>query len=480
MKNIIFYLVVLILFSCSEKNISSIEIISENKKIDFFEIIRPIDDIILWKENKDTIFRNDKGVLQFQTNLEKPEIIRIIVDNNWFKLVLQPNKKYELKVTDSSKVFTGENSIGSNYFNKIKRPVINTVFNNFINDTVAAQIVTKIDSLKNIELKELKNLHNDNSIDKELYEILTKDVDYTYSDLLISLIFVKDRIGKPIAFNEANELIKKTNQKYPINIENRPLYWTEHAQNYLINTEHFYKVNRDEFTYNELQKYWEEDKLIPMDVKIIKSISSAETQEKLWAFYLISSAVQKHYEKSLIEAFNDFKNTFPNSAYTKFIKPEIDIIKNYYNKINEEFANDISFIEGEKINDLTELITKLKGEKYYVDIWATWCGPCKKEFIHNEKLASLLKKYNYKKIYISIDKENITQKWKDYIKFYDLTGKHILVNQEFVKDFEKNHSLVKNGISIPQYMIFDEKGNIVTNNAPRPSSLKELEKILMK
>ncbi|WP_439128917.1 TlpA family protein disulfide reductase [Polaribacter sp.] len=482
MKYKLLYLFVFIIFSCTEKKVTSITIISENErdKLDSFEIIRPIDDIILWKENKDTIYRNDKGILKFQTNIEKPEIIRIIVDNKWLRLVLQPNKNYVLTVTDTSKVFTGENSVGSNYFNKIKRPIINTVFNTFANDTIAEQIVTKIDSLKNLESKELNRLNNDNLIDEDLYKILKTDVDYTYADLLISVILVKDRIGKPINFNKAKELITKTIKEYPIEIENRPLYWTEHAQNYIINKEHFYNVHEGKFTYQELQKYWEEDKLITNDLEIIKSISFKETQEKLWAFYIISNAVQKHYEKSLITAFNDFDSTFPNSIYTQFIKPEIDIIKNYYSKINQEMPKTMKFIDGKKINSLSELIPKLNGEKYYVDVWATWCGPCKKEFKHNKKLDSLLKEYNYKKIYISIDKEDLTQKWKDYIKFYDLTGTHTLANPGFVKDFTKNHSLVKNGISIPQYLIIDNKGNIVSNNAPRPSNINKLREILVK
>jgi len=482
MKYKLLYLIVFIIFSCSEKKVSSITIISENErdKIDFFEVIRPIDDIILWKENKDTIYRNDNGILKFQTNIEKPEIIRIIIDNKWFRLVLQPNKNYELTVTDSSKVFTGENSVGSNYFNKIKRPILNSVFTKFIDDTIAEQIMTKIDSLKKIELKEINNLKNENFIDENLFKILKTDVDYTYADLLISVILVKDRIGKPIDINNAKELIAKTIKEYPIDIENRPLYWTEHSQNYIINIDHFYSVNEGKFTYQELQKYWEEGKLTPIEIEIIKSISSKKTQEKLWAFYIISRAVQKHYEKNLIKAFNDFDKTFPNSIYTKFIKPEIDIIENYYSKINQKMPKTVKFIDGKNINSLSELIPKLNGEKYYVDVWATWCGPCKKEFKHNKKLDSLLKEYNYKKIYISIDKENLTQKWKDYIKFYDLTGTHILVNQDFVKDFEKNHSLVKNGISIPQYLIIDNEGNIVSNNAPRPSNINELKKIFVK
>lgn len=480
MKHNLLYLAVFIILSCSEKKVSSITIISENErdKIDFFEVIRPVDDIIFWTKNKDTIFRNNNGILKFETNIEKPEIIKIIVDKKWFKLVLQPNKNYELTVTDSSKVFTGENAVGTNYYNQIQRPIFNSVFHNFIHDTKVEQVVTTVDSLKEIELKEINRLKNENAIDDQQFKIFKKDIDYTYADLLISLMAVKYNIGKPIPFKDAKALITKTSKKYPLTIENRPLYWTEHAENYYILINHFYSLNEGKYKIEELENYFIEDKLIPIEIEYIKAIPSIETKEKLWAFYIMRTTVAKNYEKNIIKVFNDFKETFPNSVYTPFLEPEIEIFKNYHKKINQQTSQNFTFIDGKNINSLSELIQKLKGDKYYVDVWATWCAPCKKEFKHNKKLDSLLKEYNYKKLYISIDKESLTQRWKDQIKYYDLTGTHILINAKFEKDFRENHSEIKDVMSIPQYLIIDNKGKIVSNHAPRPSAIDKLKKIL--
>lgn len=54
----------------------------------------------------------------------------------------------------------------------------------------------------------------------------------------------------------------------------------------------------------------------------------------------------------------------------------------------------------------------------------------------------------------------------------------MLASTDFFKDFEKNYSSHNRGVSIPQYLIIDEKGDILTNDAPRPSNLTELEKVL--
>lgn len=43
----------------------------------------------------------------------------------------------------------------------------------------------------------------------------------------------------------------------------------------------------------------------------------------------------------------------------------------------------------------SSIIEKYKGKVIYVDMWASWCTPCRKEI---KKMKSIKDKYNYKEI----------------------------------------------------------------------------------
>src|SRR5699024_11111730 len=134
------------------------------------------------------------------------------------------------------------------------------------------------------------------------------------------------------------------------------------------------------------------------------------------------------------------------SLYTQYLEPEVRAIEDYHRKISEESS--VEFIDGKNISTMKELLEKLEGNKYYVDVWATWCGPCIEEFKHNKELNALLKSKGYKKLYLSIDKPEVENKWRQDIKYYDLKGLHMLASIGFSENFARNYSLLKGKINI--------------------------------
>ncbi|MFV0605628.1 MAG: TlpA family protein disulfide reductase [Niabella sp.] len=119
----------------------------------------------------------------------------------------------------------------------------------------------------------------------------------------------------------------------------------------------------------------------------------------------------------------------------------------------------------------------LKGKVVLVDMWATWCGPCKVQIPHLKKLEEEMKDKEVAIVSISVDEEEDKEKWKKMIEEQELGG-----IQLFAKGWSEMTKFYRI-TGIPRFMVFDKNGKIVTVDAPRPSTadLKPLlEKYLKK
>ncbi len=114
----------------------------------------------------------------------------------------------------------------------------------------------------------------------------------------------------------------------------------------------------------------------------------------------------------------------------------------------------------------------LKGKYVYVDVWATWCGPCKKEIPFLKVMDEEYKGKNIAFVSLSIDKIEHKDKWLKMIEDEDLKGIQILADNDWNSDFVTSYNIK----GIPRFILIDKEGNIVNSNAPRPSdpSLKEV------
>ncbi len=118
------------------------------------------------------------------------------------------------------------------------------------------------------------------------------------------------------------------------------------------------------------------------------------------------------------------------------------------------------------INGKEVKLENLKGKLVYIDVWATWCGPCKGELPHLKKLE---KTYHRKPIHfvsISVDKNKAA--WEKMVKDKKLEGIQLHAGDAWDSEFIKSYKI--NGI--PRFILLDKKGNIISADAPRPSSSK--------
>lgn len=112
--------------------------------------------------------------------------------------------------------------------------------------------------------------------------------------------------------------------------------------------------------------------------------------------------------------------------------------------------------------------TDFPGKYKYVDIWATWCAPCKKEIPHLKQLEEEFAGKNIVFISISIDKDR--EKWLRFVAEQALGGLQLWAGDWAELPAELNVG------SVPRFLLIDPEGNWVDVNAPRPSdpALKNL------
>ncbi len=108
-------------------------------------------------------------------------------------------------------------------------------------------------------------------------------------------------------------------------------------------------------------------------------------------------------------------------------------------------------------------LSDFKGKVVLVDVWATWCGPCKQQIPFMKKLEEELHGEDVVFLSVSVDEDKDKEKWKQMIIDEKLGGIHIFASgwSKITKDYKIT--------GIPRFMLFDKKGNIISTNAPRPS-----------
>ena len=108
-------------------------------------------------------------------------------------------------------------------------------------------------------------------------------------------------------------------------------------------------------------------------------------------------------------------------------------------------------------------LSEFKGNLVYVDLWATWCGPCLREQPFMEKL---IEEYDDAPVvFLAISIDNTQTPWKKMLEDRELGGTHVFAENNWSADIMK-HFVVE---GIPRYLLLDQEGKIIDANAPRPS-----------
>lgn len=208
-----------------------------------------------------------------------------------------------------------------------------------------------------------------------------------------------------------------------------------------------------------------------------KELWSKPAQERLTAiFSMIDSIftnpkirdyVKKQYLMKEIEfgefwKLNDICNNYLAACATPVYKQEVQSV--YNGKMQIAPGNSAPTFTYNDINGKSVSLSDFNGKLVYIDFWATWCGPCRGEIPHLDKLE---KDYKGKKIvFVKISLDDDMDAWRKMVTEKKLGGVQLHADGAWSSEVAKNYQIK----SIPTFVLIGADGKIINPNAPRPSS----------
>lgn len=121
------------------------------------------------------------------------------------------------------------------------------------------------------------------------------------------------------------------------------------------------------------------------------------------------------------------------------------------------------------VNGKNVKFADLRGKIVLIDVWATWCAPCKAEIPHMKRLEEEFKGTDLEIVSISTDNIADKEKWRKMVEKEQLGGIQLFTNGSDA--FSKYYKVE----SIPRFILFDRDGKIIALHSARPSN-PELKK----
>ena len=144
----------------------------------------------------------------------------------------------------------------------------------------------------------------------------------------------------------------------------------------------------------------------------------------------------------MIEKKNDYYVALANREFDKLVLKSSDDVKD--------------LTEGEAL--LRKLLEPYKGKFVLLDVWGTWCGPCKEALSHSQEEYERLKDFDIAFLYLA--NRSPQESWENVIKEYNVSGEnvaHYNLPTEQQSAIERHLDIR----SFPTYKLFDRDGNML-------------------
>jgi thiol-disulfide isomerase/thioredoxin len=424
----------------------------------------------------DTFYTDKKGKFSFEVEIEKPKTVLILAETETgtytsTPLFITEAEKYNIAIAITPKgkespipLIEGENNMGMIELIRFRNEKATMDYHKIYDSTQHQAIYSNYDALVSKSMATIDQLFKVKRIDEPFYEFASRSVEYYLA--YHTLLYIEQQMGSLDSLRNKTLMEQKNLiiQRAPLN--NPDLYQTSVGREYI-----------DMFIPEVIQKNkpeYDESLKKSMGQTFILGKVKELIHKNAYQYYALEYLKSKslRLDQETITLFNQYIKDFPENTKIQYFQEIQNIvipdIQAFYADGKGGLNPRITVLDDSlQVTSYRQAVSHFKGNYLFIDIWASWCPDCIKEFAYNTELKSFLKKNDIACLYISLERSPDRAKWKRYLNKYNLIGSHILINDLLKNDLYQ--VLGTTSLWIPRYILVDPNGNIVLSEGALPS-----------
>ena len=213
-------------------------------------------------------------------------------------------------------------------------------------------------------------------------------------------------------------------------------------------------------------------------ITLIDSIDASDVVKELMKTYYY---IDKCGDEMMNAQRDAFLRKHLNAHAYEMLKEYLENKAEQFKAPTEEETETLTETTLDSLTDGQEIFRKLilpyRGRVVYLDVWGTWCGPCREEMEYLPALHETLQDLPVTYMYLANNSPE--ELWKKSTVRYGLN--HLdCVNLRLPNGQQQAVENYLNVKGYPTYILVSPDGTIVTNNAPRPSRASSLRDAILK